>query len=369
MSKNTTARVAQCLHAKEYSEEHAGESTEPSRYHGLASTFNQPSPSPHQPAALQDHQARIEERGEVRHPHFDFARILVAVDESEPAKFAVEAAASLAHKTGARVKFVHVLNPVPGFAPEFAFTEDTQFSLLRAEAEWLLRKAQKRLGKGVQSHFDIRYGEPAKEILDAAKKWGADTIVMGTHGRGRLSNFLMGSTAQAVAQRAHCPVSLVGQLNFNRVKAYLNERHARYSTIPHTLELTADRTARTAHIYPSQFAKTLLVKVNDDYAFAVIPANRRLDLNLLRRALGANTAELASESEVQRLFPDCEAGAMPPIGHLYGMNVYVDLPLSHQPQVSFNAGTHDEVIQMSYEEFRHLSPTQIAEISAPLDSE
>ena len=58
---------------------------------------------------------------------------------------------------------------------------------------------------------------------------------------------------------------------------------------------------------------------------------------------------------------------MPPLGHLYGLDVYVDLPLSHQQQIVFNAGTHDEAIALAYPEFERLSRTQIVEIGKPYE--
>jgi Ala-tRNA(Pro) deacylase len=190
-------------------------------------------------------------------------------------------------------------------------------------------------------------------------------IVIGTHDRGRLGTLLIGSTALGVVQKADCPVLVVGPHTFNRVKAFLKDQHIAFTTIPHRIEFTAARTANTAHVVPSQFAKTLLVKLDGQYALAVVGADRRLDLELLRNSAGATEASLATQQEVAAFFPKCEVGAMPPLGHLYGLDVYVDLPLAHQEQIVFNGGTHDEAIAMAYREFEKLSRTQIVEIGAP----
>jgi Ala-tRNA(Pro) deacylase len=294
-----------------------------------------------------------------------FARILVAVDESEPARSAIDLAADLATKTGANVRLIHVIDTARNWSPEFALSDQAAYELFHSEGQWLLHRAQKRLGKQVRSKYDLLVGNPIEMIVADARQWNADVIVIGTHGRGRLGTLLVGSTALGVVQKADCPVLVVGPHTFNRVKAFLKDQHIAFTTIPHRIEFTAARTANTAHVVPSQFAKTLLVKLDGQYALAVVGADRRLDLELLRNSAGATEASLATQQEVAAFFPKCEVGAMPPLGHLYGLDVYVDLPLAHQEQIVFNGGTHDEAIAMAYREFEKLSRTQIVEIGAP----
>jgi Ala-tRNA(Pro) deacylase len=294
-----------------------------------------------------------------------FARILVAVDESEPAKSAIDLAADLAARTGAKVRLIHVVDTTQNWSPEFVLSGQVAFELFRSEGYWLLYRAQKRLGKKIHSKYELLVGNPIELIVADARQWNSDVIVIGTHGRGRLGTLLIGSTAQGVVQKADCPVLVVGPHTLNRVKAFLKDQHVTFTTIPHRIEFTAARTANTAHVPPSQFAKALLVKLDGQYALAVVSADRRLDLELLRRSAGVGEAKLASEEEVAAFFPKCEVGAMPPLGHLYGLDVFVDLPLSHQEQIVFNGGTHGEAIAMSYREFEKLSRTQIVEIGKP----
>ena len=115
---------------------------------------------------------------------------------------------------------------------------------------------------------------------------------------------------------------------------------------------TTRRTRRSPTIAPSprtrplplrtsrqqQFAKTVMLKVDGKLAMMVMPAAYRVDLTRLSRALGGDMVELASEAEFKDAFPDCELGAMPPFGNLYGMPVYVDSRLAQQPEIAFNAG-------------------------------
>ena len=296
-----------------------------------------------------------------------FARILVAVDESEPAKSAIDLAAELAARTQASVRLIHVIDSAQNWTPEFVLSGHVSFEQLRSEGQWLLRRAQKRLGGSIRSKYELLIGSPIETIVADAKQWNADVIVIGTHGRGRLGTLLIGSTAQGVVQTADCPVLVVGPHTTNRVKAYLKDQHVTFTAIPHRIEFTAARTANTAHVPATEFAKTLLVKLDGQHALAVVSADRRLDLELLRRSAGADKSELASEEEVAAFFPRCQVGAMPPLGHLYGLDVYVDRRLAHQRLIVFNSGTHDEAIVMPYAEFEKLSRIQIVEIAKPYE--
>jgi Ala-tRNA(Pro) deacylase len=89
-------------------------------------------------------------------------------------------------------------------------------------------------------------------------------------------------------------------------------------------------------------------------AMVVLPASRRIVLYDLREMLGSVELRLATEAEFQGAFPDCELGAMPPFGNLYGLPVYVEASLADEAEIAFNAGTHSEVIQMAYEDFAGL---------------
>mgnify|MGYP001554365732 FL=1 len=92
----------------------------------------------------------------------------------------------------------------------------------------------------------------------------------------------------------------------------------------------------------------------------VLPATRRLLLHELREMLATEDVKLATEPEIRHLFPDCELGAMPPFGNLYGLPVHVTSSLAHEPEIAFNAGTHTEVIKLKYEDFERLvRPTVI----------
>ena len=147
-----------------------------------------------------------------------------------------------------------------------------------------------------------------------------------------------------------------------RLKEFLKDNRVAYQVIPHPAAFTAKMVAGVAHIPRREMAKTVVVKLDDHLALAVVPANREVNLELLRQATGAASAELAQEREFKGDFPECEAGAMPPFGNLYGMEVYVEPHLAADALIAFNAGTHTEVIRMAYRDFERLAHPHLVDM-------
>lgn len=144
-----------------------------------------------------------------------------------------------------------------------------------------------------------------------------------------------------------------------RLHHLLDARHTAYTTIPHPPTVTASQTAATTHIEKELFAKSVLLKVDGALAMMVMPTAYRVDLTRLSRALGGPIVELAEESEFTEVFADCEPGAMPPFGHLYGVPVFVDSRLAAQEEIAFNAGSHTDVVRMSYAQFEKLAQPEL----------
>ena len=145
-----------------------------------------------------------------------------------------------------------------------------------------------------------------------------------------------------------------------KLKTFLDQHGIKYVSIQHSAAYTAPEVAASAHVSGRDFAKTVIVKVEGEMAMIALPASRRLVLTDLREMLETDHVRLASEAEFKDAFPDCELGAMPPFGNLYGMKTYVTANLADEPEIAFNAGTHTEVIKMAYEDFeRIVSPTVI----------
>ena len=139
-----------------------------------------------------------------------------------------------------------------------------------------------------------------------------------------------------------------------KLKEYLNTHQIKYVSIQHSPAYTAQEVAASAHVSGRDFAKTVIVKIEEAPVMAVLPANRKVVLADLREVLGAEKARFATEEEFQKLFPDCEIGAMPPFGNLYGIEVYVAPSLAQETEIAFNAGTHTEIIKMAYRDFEQL---------------
>lgn len=142
------------------------------------------------------------------------------------------------------------------------------------------------------------------------------------------------------------------------LKNFLDDNDIKYVSIMHSMAFTAVEVAKSAHIRSKFMAKTVILKINGELAMAVVPANFRVDIDLLKQAMQTGAVELASEAEFIRSFPDCEVGAMPPFGNLYDMPVYVDERVTENEQIIFNAGSHMELIQMDYRDFENLVKPQ-----------
>jgi len=148
-----------------------------------------------------------------------------------------------------------------------------------------------------------------------------------------------------------------------KLKDYLDQHEIQYVTISHSPAYTAQRIAEVTRIPGKDLAKTVIVKIDDKFAMAVLPASRRVDLRHLQEAIGADEVTLSSETEFNELFPDCEVGAMPPFGNLYDMDVYVADQLTEDDEIAFNAGSHSELVKMSYNDFANLVTPQVVALT------
>jgi len=137
------------------------------------------------------------------------------------------------------------------------------------------------------------------------------------------------------------------------LKEFLESNRIHYHCIDHTPSYTAQEIAASAHISGKQMAKTVIVKIGNKIAMVVLPAHDHVNFAALKELTGETWIDLAKESDFKNTFPECEVGAMPPFGNLYGMPVYVSKQLAHD-NIIFNSGSHSELIQMSYEDFIRL---------------
>ena len=139
-----------------------------------------------------------------------------------------------------------------------------------------------------------------------------------------------------------------------RLQEFLTEQQVDFHTVTHPHAFTAVQTAASAHIDSHAMAKTVMVRVDGKLAMAVLPSNEWLDIERLRAAAGAREVRLASEAEFRDRFPECEVGAMPPFGNLYGMEVYVADSMAEDERIAFNAGNHRELMWVRWRDFERL---------------
>lgn len=149
----------------------------------------------------------------------------------------------------------------------------------------------------------------------------------------------------------------------NRLKTFLDENKVRYVTMSHSSAYTAQEIAAATHIPGKAMAKAVMAKLDDRMTMLVLPAAYRVDMSLLKKAVGAAKAQLATEGEFKEFFPDCETGAMPPFGNLYGLPVIVAESLKENAEIAFNAGSHTEVVKLGFADYERLVKPTVLKFS------
>ena len=145
------------------------------------------------------------------------------------------------------------------------------------------------------------------------------------------------------------------------LKVFLDRERVHYDLLPHPEGFRATAVAQMLHAPEQEMAKVVVVKVDDRYVMTVLPASWNVDIRRLRDVFGTHHVRLATEEELPSLFPDCELGAMPPFGILYGLPVYVDHTLAQDEYIVFEGGTHSEAVRMRYADFAAIGYPIVAE--------
>ena len=156
-------------------------------------------------------------------------------------------------------------------------------------------------------------------------------------------------------------------MSLSSLREYLDKNSIQYSVISHSPAFTAQGIAALVHVPGQELAKTVVVKLDGELAMAVLPASFRVDLTSLEEETNTKRAELASEEEFREfkdIFPDCELGAMPPFGNLYGFKAFADEALTRDREIVFNACSHRELIRMSWADYQRLARPKIIQFAA-----
>ncbi len=148
-----------------------------------------------------------------------------------------------------------------------------------------------------------------------------------------------------------------------KLKEFLDKQKVKYMVCIHSTAYTAQEIAATAHIPGKDLAKTVMVKLDGKLAMAVLTASQRVNFDLLKKLSKAKKVELATEDEFKSFFSDCEVGAMPPFGSIYKLELYVDKKLSEDKEIAFNAGSHRELIKLSFADFKKLAKPKLGKLA------
>ncbi|MGH6916154.1 MAG: aminoacyl-tRNA deacylase [Geminicoccaceae bacterium] len=138
-----------------------------------------------------------------------------------------------------------------------------------------------------------------------------------------------------------------------RVARHLADQSIAHRVLSHAQTPTAARAGQATHISGNRIAKAVALRDGDGFVLAVLPASHHVSLELLQAWLG-RPFSLASERDASDLFPDCDLGAIPPIGQVYGVDVLVDESLFGLDQVCFEGGDHQSLVQVGGEDFAGL---------------
>lgn len=148
-----------------------------------------------------------------------------------------------------------------------------------------------------------------------------------------------------------------------KLEAYLRDNQAPFEIQHHRVAYTAQDVAASEHLSGQIVAKVVIAVADGALIMLVLPADHRVDMAKVRAVVAARELWLAEEREFADRFPDCELGAMPPFGNLYGLPVYVDQTLTRDQSIVFQAGTHSQTMRVRYLDFARLVKPRVVDIA------
>jgi len=144
------------------------------------------------------------------------------------------------------------------------------------------------------------------------------------------------------------------------VQEFLRRANVPYMVFPHPAAYTAQEEAAVTHVPGRHWAKPVVCFADGEPIQAVVPADLAVNLDRLLTVSGADTIRLAREDELAWLYPDCEQGAMPPLGPLYHQRVYVDETLADEGEIVFNGGSHQDAVLMRFNDYLSVAKPRLA---------
>jgi Ala-tRNA(Pro) deacylase len=148
-----------------------------------------------------------------------------------------------------------------------------------------------------------------------------------------------------------------------RLRELLDDAGVDYLQLQHRRDFRAVQTAADTHTPVEEFAKTVFVWIDGEPAMVVLPADKQLSPSKLRKAVAGRTVRVANEVDTKQLCPDCEVGAAPPFGMLYGLPVFASRSLERDEEITFNAGSHDHALRMKLADWVRLVKPRIVALA------
>ena len=145
-----------------------------------------------------------------------------------------------------------------------------------------------------------------------------------------------------------------------KLQTLLDELGVAYRVSHHDTAFTASSLAEKEHVKGRKVIKPVVVQADGQFYICALPASHRIDMDALAGQLEAHSVSLADEKRLAQLFPDCEVGAAPPIGRLYGLTTLMDESLVADDHVTFQAGTHSDAVTMTLADYRRVAQPEIA---------
>jgi len=149
----------------------------------------------------------------------------------------------------------------------------------------------------------------------------------------------------------------------DRLENYLRENQVPFEEQHHPRAVTSQEVAASEHVPGRMLAKTVMVLADGEMVMLALPVPYQVDLEKATAALGVDEVPLAEEEEFEDTFSDCEVGAMPPFGNLYGVPIYVEKTLAEDETIVFRSGTHTETMSVSYSDFERLMEPTVAQFA------
>jgi Ala-tRNA(Pro) deacylase len=151
-----------------------------------------------------------------------------------------------------------------------------------------------------------------------------------------------------------------------KLKEYLEDAAVAYTRHAHRTAYTSQEIAQSVHIPGREMVKSVILKADESLlVMAVVSANDTANLDILRKEIGCSVLRLATESEFSGEFPTCKSGAMPPFGNLFGVPTFCDTALSRNPEIEFNAGSHEETVRLAFDDYQRLVNPEMVHFAQP----